>query len=113
MSVNRAERTFRLRDSERGTVRIRVNRNTRYERIDGLRGLRAGMRRIEATVRRATAAGSRSRSSARAAAASTAATTIAAATTTDRSRRTHRSSDDRSSCTACAAWHCTSPSHAP
>jgi hypothetical protein len=52
VSVNRAERTFRLRDTERGTVRIRVNRRTRYERIDGLRGLRAGMRRIEATVRR-------------------------------------------------------------
>ena len=52
VSVNRAERTFRLRDSERGTVRIRVTRNTRYERIDGLRGLRAGMRNIEATVRR-------------------------------------------------------------
>jgi len=52
VSVNRAERTFRLRDSERGTVRIRVTRSTRYERIDGLAGLRAGMRRIEATVRR-------------------------------------------------------------
>jgi hypothetical protein len=52
VSVNRAERTFRLHDTERGTVRIRVNRRTRYERIDGLRGLRAGMRRIESTVRR-------------------------------------------------------------
>ena len=52
VSVNRANRTFRLRDSERGTVRIRVNRRTRYERIDGLAGLRAGMRRIESTVRR-------------------------------------------------------------
>ena len=30
MSVNRDNRTFRLRDTERGTVRIRVNRNTRY-----------------------------------------------------------------------------------
>jgi hypothetical protein len=52
VSVNVAKRTFRLRDSERGTVRIRVNRRTRYERIDGLRGLRAGMRNIEATVKR-------------------------------------------------------------
>jgi hypothetical protein len=52
VSVNRAERTFRLRDTERGIVRIRVTRKTRYERIDGLRGLRAGMRNVEATVRR-------------------------------------------------------------
>lgn len=53
VSVNRDNRTFRLRDSERGTVRIRVNRSTRYERIAGLSGLRAGMTNIEATVRRA------------------------------------------------------------
>jgi len=53
VSVNRADRTFRLRDSERGTVRIRVTRSTRYERIAGLGGLRAGMTSIEATVRRA------------------------------------------------------------
>ena len=52
VSVNRADRTFRLRDSERGTVRIRVNRNTRFERIDGLSGLRAGMTNIEAVVKR-------------------------------------------------------------
>ena len=52
VSVNRDNRTFRLRDSERGTVRIRVNRNTRYERIAGLSGLRAGMTNIEAVVRR-------------------------------------------------------------
>jgi shikimate kinase len=51
VSVNRANRTFRLRDSERGTVRITVNSRTRFERINGLRGLRKGMRRIEATVR--------------------------------------------------------------
>jgi hypothetical protein len=53
VSVNRDDRTFRLRDSERGTVRIRVNRTTRFERIDGLSGLRTGMTNIEATVRRA------------------------------------------------------------
>ncbi len=52
VSVNRANRTFRLRDTERGTVRIRVTRNTRYERIDGLAGLRAGMTNIESVVRR-------------------------------------------------------------
>lgn len=53
VSVDRDHRTFRLRDSERGTIRIKVNRNTRYERISGLRGLAPGMQRIEATVRRA------------------------------------------------------------
>jgi hypothetical protein len=52
VSVNRDNRTFRLRDSERGTVRIRVNRNTRFERIAGLSGLRAGMTNIEAVVKR-------------------------------------------------------------
>ena len=35
VSVNRDNRTFRLRDTERGTVRIKVNGRTRYERIDG------------------------------------------------------------------------------
>jgi Domain of unknown function (DUF5666) len=48
VSVNRDARTFRLRDSERGTVTIKVTRRTRFERIDGFAGLRAGMRRIEA-----------------------------------------------------------------
>ena len=52
VSKNRDARTFRLRDSERGTVRIRVTRNTRYERIDGFGGLKVGARNIEATVRR-------------------------------------------------------------
>jgi hypothetical protein len=52
VSVNRDNRTFRLRDTERGTVRIRVNRNTRFERINGLSGLRAGMTNIEAVVKR-------------------------------------------------------------
>lgn len=35
VSVDRANRTFRLRDSERGTVRIRVTSRTRFERIAG------------------------------------------------------------------------------
>jgi hypothetical protein len=52
VSVNRDNRTFRLRDTERGTVRIRVTRNTRFERIPGFSGLRAGQTNIEATVRR-------------------------------------------------------------
>jgi hypothetical protein len=52
VSKNADARTFRLRDSERGTVRIRVTRNTRFERIDGFAGLRVGARNIEATVRR-------------------------------------------------------------
>jgi hypothetical protein len=52
VSVNREAKRFRLHDAERGIVRIRVNRNTRYERIDGLAGLRAGMRNVEAVVRR-------------------------------------------------------------
>jgi hypothetical protein len=48
VSVNRDARTFRLRD----TVRIRVTRNTRFERIAGLGGLEPGMRNIEAVVKR-------------------------------------------------------------
>ena len=52
VSVNRDKRTFRLHDSERGTVRIKVTRNTRFERIAGFSGLSAGMQRIESTVRR-------------------------------------------------------------
>jgi len=53
VSVNRDNRTFRLHDSERGTKRIKVNRNTRFERIAGFSALRKGMRNIEATVHRA------------------------------------------------------------
>ena len=52
VSVNRDNRTFRLHDSERGTKRIKVNSRTRFERIAGFAGLRKGMTRIEATVRR-------------------------------------------------------------
>jgi hypothetical protein len=52
VSVNRDARTFRLRDSERGTVRIKVTASTRFERIAGFSSLRAGMRNIEASVRR-------------------------------------------------------------
>jgi hypothetical protein len=52
VSVNRDARTFRLRDAERGTVRIKVTRNTRFERVNGLAGLKPGAKRIEATVKR-------------------------------------------------------------
>jgi hypothetical protein len=52
VSVNRDANTFRLNDVERGTVRIKVTRNTRFERIDGLSGLKAGAKNIEASVKR-------------------------------------------------------------
>jgi hypothetical protein len=51
-SINKQERTFRLKDSERGTIRIKVTRNTSFERISGFNGLRVGMNRVEATVKR-------------------------------------------------------------
>ena len=56
VSVNRSARTFRLRDSERGTVTIKVTSRTRFERISGFSGLRTGQTRIEATVRRSNGA---------------------------------------------------------
>jgi hypothetical protein len=52
VSVNRAARTFRLRDTERGTARIKVTSRTRFERVAGFSALRRGMRRIEAKVTR-------------------------------------------------------------
>ena len=52
VSVNRDAKTFRLKDVERGTARIKVTRNTRFERIDGFGALKAGAKRIEATVKR-------------------------------------------------------------
>ena len=52
VSVDRDSRTFRLRDSERGTVRVRVTSRTRFERISGFSGLRAGQTNIETIVRR-------------------------------------------------------------
>jgi hypothetical protein len=56
VSVNRSARTFRLRDSERGTVTVKVTSNTRFQRVGGFAGLRAGMTRIEANVRRSNGA---------------------------------------------------------
>jgi hypothetical protein len=55
-SVNRSARTFRLRDGERGTVTVRVTSRTRFQRVGGFAGLRAGMTRIEANVRRSNGA---------------------------------------------------------
>jgi hypothetical protein len=49
-SVDRDARTFRLRDSERGTVTIKVTSRTRFERIAGFAGLKRGMTRVESTV---------------------------------------------------------------
>jgi len=56
VSVNRSARTFRLRDSQRGTVTIKITGNTRFQRVGGFAGLRAGMTRIEANVRRSNGA---------------------------------------------------------
>lgn len=52
VSVDRDARTFRIKDSERGTVTVRVTSRTRFERISGFSGLRAGLTNIETTVRR-------------------------------------------------------------
>jgi hypothetical protein len=51
-AINRDARTFRLRDAQRGAIRIRVNSATRWERIAGFSALRVGMNRVEATVTR-------------------------------------------------------------
>jgi predicted secreted protein len=51
VSVNRDAMTFRLRDAERGTFRIRVTANTRYERVDGLAGVRRNLR-LEVVAKR-------------------------------------------------------------
>jgi Domain of unknown function (DUF5666) len=52
VSINKDRRTFRLQDTQRGTIRIKVTRNTVFERINGFGALRVGMNRVEATVRR-------------------------------------------------------------
>ena len=51
-SVDVEKRTFRIHDSELGTKRIKVTRNTRFERIDGIRGLEPGMRNVEVIAKR-------------------------------------------------------------
>jgi hypothetical protein len=52
VSINRDAHTFRLHDSERGTKKIRVTGATRFERIDGLAGLKVGQTSIEVTTRK-------------------------------------------------------------
>jgi hypothetical protein len=52
VSVDRDARTFRIKDSERGTIRVRVTSSTRWERISGFSALKAGASNIETTVRR-------------------------------------------------------------
>ena len=52
VSVNREARTFSLKDAERGTVRLRVTRSTRFERIDGFAGLKVGAKNVEVTAKR-------------------------------------------------------------
>jgi hypothetical protein len=56
VSVDRGARTFRLRDAQRGTVTIKVTSRTRFQRVGGFAGLRAGQTRIEANVRRSNGA---------------------------------------------------------
>jgi hypothetical protein len=50
-AVNRDARTFTLRDEGR-SVRIKVNRRTRYERLSGFSAIRRGMTGIEAVAKR-------------------------------------------------------------
>jgi hypothetical protein len=52
VSVNRDAKTFRLHDSERGTKRFKVTAHTRFERVNGLAGLKAGAKNIEVTAKR-------------------------------------------------------------
>ena len=52
VSVNRDAKTFKLNDAEAGTKRIKVTQSTRFERIDGFSALKAGMKRVEVTVKR-------------------------------------------------------------
>jgi hypothetical protein len=52
VGVSKAKRTFRLHDAQRGTIRIKVTRNTTFQRIAGFGALHVGMKRVEATVKR-------------------------------------------------------------
>jgi Domain of unknown function (DUF5666) len=56
VSVDRSARTFRLRDAQRGTVTIKVTSRTRFQRVGGFAGLRAGLNRVEANFRRSNGA---------------------------------------------------------
>ena len=52
VGINKDRKTFRLRDAQRGTIRIKVTRDTSFQRIAGFGALRVGMHRVEATVKR-------------------------------------------------------------
>jgi hypothetical protein len=52
VSINRGARTFRLRDTQRGTFTIKVTGRTSWERVTSFSALRVGMTRIEANIRR-------------------------------------------------------------
>jgi hypothetical protein len=52
VSVNKAAKTFRIHDAERGTKKIKVTSATRFHRVAGFAGLHAGQRRIEVTAKR-------------------------------------------------------------
>jgi hypothetical protein len=52
VGISKERRTFRLADAERGTIRIKVARNTTFERIAGFGALWVGVRGVEATVKR-------------------------------------------------------------
>ena len=75
VSVDRDSRTFRLRDSERGTVRIKVTSNTRFERVTLRRPARRPEQHRGHRPPLQRPLGRASRSSAQAAAATTATTT--------------------------------------
>jgi hypothetical protein len=51
VGISKERKTFRLADAERSTIRIKVTRNTTFERIAGFGALRVGMNGVEATVK--------------------------------------------------------------
>lgn len=53
VSVDRDAKTFRLKDHDgRGTATITVTSNTRFEDLAGFSALKAGLKRVEAKVKR-------------------------------------------------------------
>ena len=52
VGLSKEKKTFRLSDAQRGTIRIKVTRNTTFQRIAGFGALKVGMNRVEATVKR-------------------------------------------------------------
>ena len=52
VGLSKEKKTFRLNDAQRGTIRIKVTRNTTFQRIAGFGALKVGMNRVEATVKR-------------------------------------------------------------